>query len=168
MYTDKINSTSVHNLTTLRDHKYASVVHQHSPLSESQSQDTHNQSQSLDAADSEYYNYLALCNGENFQSEAYRSSLYCWYEREVNPYFYINPLKAELLNHKPYLVQIYEFISDRWIQDLQIAALPTLKRAPTSSFRQTTPRTAAYAWLMDEDIPHVPLSRRIEIGRAHV
>lgn len=37
----------------------------------------------------------------------------------------------ELLSNEPLLLQIYDMISDKWINYLRKAAMPTLKRAPT-------------------------------------
>jgi hypothetical protein len=44
--------------------------------------------------------------------------LKCWYDRESNPAWIINPLKKELLSKSPRIVQIYEFLSDKIISQL--------------------------------------------------
>jgi hypothetical protein len=99
-------------------------------------------------------------SGFTIQTVEDRSRLYCWYDTTSNPYWRINPLKKELLNRSPPLIQIYDVISESWIQYLTKTALPTLQRAPLA---RATPRTATYAWLGDDDIPAAPFSRRLEL-----
>lgn len=36
----------------------------------------------------------------------------------------------ELLSEEPLLIQIYDMISDNWIDELKKAAIPSLKSAP--------------------------------------
>jgi len=62
----------------------------------------------------------------------------------------------------PPLIQMYEFIGDKWINYLIEKATP-ISRAPPMSDGTATPRSAAYAWLNDSDIPETALSRRIEL-----
>ena len=63
---------------------------------------------------------------------------------------------------------MYEFISDKWIQYLIKKATP-ISNAPPPPTPEATPRSAAYAWLRDEDIDEIPLSLRIEhITGLHV
>ncbi len=46
--------------------------------------------------------------------------------------------------------------------DYLIEKATPISRAPPAPNGNATPRTAAYAWLNDSDIPEVELSRRIE------
>lgn len=112
--------------------------------------------------DYSFINFVALCNGHNFQNKEEKSKLRCWLELDRHPYFKINPLKMELLHETPYLVQIHDFIGEHWIQVLKRTANPTLKRPPPRKDDETTPRTAIYAWLSDEDIEEIDLIKKIE------
>jgi hypothetical protein len=94
------------------------------------------------------------------QTSLEKSRLKCWYDRKRNPYWTINPLKIELLNSNPPVVQMYDVISSKWMSYFKQLAYPSLERAPSSP--QATPRTAAYAWFKDYEIPKAPLSQRIE------
>ncbi|KAJ6641485.1 Prolyl 4-hydroxylase subunit alpha-2 [Pseudolycoriella hygida] len=109
-----------------------------------------------------HYKFLAMCNGVNFQTSKVKSKLKCWLDTKRHPYFAINPLKIELLQVEPPLIQIYDIISDSWIADLKKTATPSLRRPPPI-VAGAAPRTAAYAWLSDEDIPNTPISRKIEL-----
>lgn len=112
--------------------------------------------------DYSFINFVALCNGHNFQTKEEKNELRCWLEQDRHPYFKINPLKMELLHETPPLVQIHDFIGDHWIQVLKRTASPTLKRPPPRHDDETTPRTAIYAWLPDEDIENIDLIKKIE------
>ncbi|XP_037036079.1 prolyl 4-hydroxylase subunit alpha-2-like isoform X1 [Bradysia coprophila] len=109
-----------------------------------------------------HYKFLAMCNGIHLQDAKVKSKLKCWLDTQRNPYFTINPLKMELLQEEPPLLQIYDVITDKWIADLKKTATPSLRRPPPVA-AGATPRSAAYAWLRDEHIPNTPLSRRIEL-----
>jgi hypothetical protein len=69
-------------------------------------------------------------------------------------------LKIELVNRQPQILQIHDFLPDEWMKELQKSAYSELERAPSGP--NATPRTAAYSWFKDKDIPKVPISRRIE------
>lgn len=109
-----------------------------------------------------FINFVALCNGHNFQTKEDKTKLRCWLERDLHPYFKINPLKMELMHETPSLVQIHDFIGEHWIQVLKRTANPTLKRPPPRKDEETTPRTAIYAWLSDEEIEEIDLIKKIE------
>jgi len=51
----------------------------------------------------------------------------------------------EQIYKEPYMVQIYDIVSDTWIKDMRRAAMPTLQRAPPPNSPGATPRTAIYA-----------------------
>ncbi|ODM91854.1 Lovastatin diketide synthase LovF [Orchesella cincta] len=108
-----------------------------------------------------HYNFLAICNGKQFQTPSYKATLNCWYDKR-HPYFYLFPLKTELLNHEPLLIQFHDIVGDEWIRIMKKAGMPTLERAP-QDVSGATPRSAVYAWLQDEDIPSVPIGRRVEL-----
>lgn len=112
--------------------------------------------------DYSFINFVAVCNGHNFQTKEEKSKLRCWLERDRHPYFKVNPLKMELLHETPSLVQIHDFIGEHWIQVLKRTASPTLKRPPPRKDVETTPRTAIYSWLPDEDIKEIDLIKKIE------
>jgi len=67
----------------------------------------------------------------------------------------------ELLNANPPVVQMYNMISEKWMRYFQKLAYSQLERAPSGP--NATPRTAAYAWFHDNDIPEAPISKRIEL-----
>lgn len=45
--------------------------------------------------------------------------LYCFYQRDWNKYFLINPLKTEVLSVNPFVYQFYEFIGDKAIKHIE-------------------------------------------------
>ncbi|CAG7722382.1 unnamed protein product [Allacma fusca] len=69
-------------------------------------------------------NYLGLCAGENFQSEAERSRLFCWYEFKAHPSLIIGPRKIEFLNRSPDIIRVYALIHDKEIQEVVSDSLP--------------------------------------------
>ncbi|OXA64987.1 Prolyl 4-hydroxylase subunit alpha-1 [Folsomia candida] len=121
----------------------------------------------LDEDDPEYYQsiyakHIALCNGQNFQSRRELAKLKCWQDsNRIGEYWRIRPLKIEQVNSNPEIIQIYDILPDKWISHLKAIAFSALERAPTGP--NATPRTAAYSWFKDQDIPQVPISRRIEL-----
>jgi hypothetical protein len=52
-------------------------------------------------------------------------------------------------------------VNSNWSSYLKTLAYPSLERAPSGPY--ATPRTAAYAWFEDNQIPRTPISRRIEL-----
>ena len=112
--------------------------------------------------DYSFINFVALCNGYNFQNDQEKHDLKCWYEKDRHPYFKINPLKMELLHREPYLVQIYDFLGEQWTDVLRRAGGPMLERAPPRNHAKATPRTATYAWLPDEDFAEINLIKKME------
>src|SRR5258705_127327 len=48
-----------------------------------------------------------------------KNRLYCSYVGHMNPLFYINPLKMEIITERPPVLQFNDFISDQAIQALK-------------------------------------------------
>ncbi len=103
---------------------------------------------------------MALCDGKNLQSEKIKAKLTCYLDTSRHPYWKINPLKIENLNENPSVVQIYDIFNDAWISYLKLVSYHELERAPMPP--EATPRTAAYAWFEDTEIPSVPISKTVE------
>lgn len=96
------------------------------------------------------------------QSRRELAKLKCWQDsNRIGEYWRIRPLKIEQVNSNPEIIQIYDILPDKWISHLKAIAFSALERAPTGP--NATPRTAAYSWFKDQDIPQVPISRRIEL-----
>lgn len=118
-----------------------------------------------DETDPKYYtaieaNMMALCEGRSLQSEKVKATLKCFFDTSRHAYWTINPLKIEVLNESPRIIQIYEIFSDAWISYLKTLAYSELERAPQPP--EATPRTAAYAWFEDDAIPAIPVSKTVE------
>ncbi|ODN01935.1 Prolyl 4-hydroxylase subunit alpha-2 [Orchesella cincta] len=105
-------------------------------------------------------NMMALCHGQNLQPEKEKAKLKCWLDTKRHPYWTINPLKIELLHEQPPITQFYDIFNDQWSAYLQFLSYEDLERAP--DIPEATPRTAAYAWFEDNDIPYTPISKMVE------
>ncbi|ODM92555.1 Prolyl 4-hydroxylase subunit alpha-1 [Orchesella cincta] len=62
-------------------------------------------------------NNLALCSGEEFQPMEIRSKMKCFFERKLHPYFILNPVKVEQLSEYPYIVQMYDVLNSKDIEE---------------------------------------------------
>lgn len=49
-----------------------------------------------------------------------QNRLYCSYEGHMNPYFYINPVKMEVIIENPPVLQFHDFISNQAIQAIKV------------------------------------------------
>ena len=63
------------------------------------------------------------------QTEEENAMLYCWYETKSDPALYIYPIKSELLSKMPYIVQMYDVISESSIQDLRERSHSVMRRS---------------------------------------
>lgn len=87
------------------------------------------------------------------QTEKERSQLKCWVERSKDPYFYINPMKIELLSADPYLIQIYDVVGDRLITHVQKIAITKLQRSQVVNYNDPNAddvslvRTSSQTWI---------------------
>ncbi|CAL8109415.1 unnamed protein product [Orchesella dallaii] len=80
------------------------------------------------------YNFINLCAGEDLQTAKEKSRLYCWQERSKHPYFYISPMKMELLNEDPYLVQVYNVIGNSLIEEVRNVSISKLERSEVINY----------------------------------
>lgn len=76
----------------------------------------------------EMANFRRLCSGENLQTETERHDLKCWYD-VPHKYWLIGPLKTELHNVEPRVVQIYQFLHNTLINQIISAAKPEMDRS---------------------------------------
>ncbi|XP_035711819.1 uncharacterized protein LOC118437126 [Folsomia candida] len=74
---------------------------------------------------------LNLCAGNNYQNEAEKATLKCWYETESNHYFRIAPLKVELMssNARVNLRLIHNVIGSNDIEKLLTFTNDDMKQA---------------------------------------
>ncbi|CAL8142895.1 unnamed protein product [Orchesella dallaii] len=105
-------------------------------------------------------NMMALCLGHNLQTEKEKAKLKCWLDTKRHPFWTINPLKIEQLHEEPSIIQLYDIFNDKWAEYLKMLSYEDLERAP--DIPEATPRTAAYAWFEDDDIPDAPISKMVE------
>ncbi|CAL8139599.1 unnamed protein product [Orchesella dallaii] len=103
------------------------------------------------------FNFFNLCSGESLQTEAEKSRLHCWLEKSKHPYFYIRPMQLELLNEDPYLVQIYNVIGDKLIEEIRNKSISLLKRSSVVNFDDPTAstvsqvRTSSQTWIQSHE-----------------
>jgi hypothetical protein len=69
----------------------------------------------------------------DIQTREERSRLFCWYERNSDLAWLINPLKIEALSWDPYVIQIYDVIGDKMADTLKSPTHLNMER--TSTFR---------------------------------
>ncbi|CAL8090460.1 unnamed protein product [Orchesella dallaii] len=62
-------------------------------------------------------NNIALCSGKEFQPIEIRSKMKCYLERKRHPYFILNPVKVEQLSEHPYIVQMYDVLGNKTIEE---------------------------------------------------
>lgn len=116
------------------------------------------------------YEAYAPCRGEGKMETS--PKLYCFYQRNWNLYFLINPLKTEVLSVEPYIFQFYEFIGDKAIEHIGRVSEEILERSQISvkgGFEFDDSRTSVTKGY-DEDLDGVydktgimfRLNRRIE------
>lgn len=109
----------------------------------------------------------------NLKAEELQKDLFCFYQTNWDPYFYINPVKTEVLSEDPVVVQVYEFVNNEALNMIKDIADKTMKRSGViSKFKAETDfqpyRTSMNAWVYDteEQMPDpvlTTLNRRIEI-----
>ncbi|CAL4248407.1 unnamed protein product, partial [Meganyctiphanes norvegica] len=64
-------------------------------------------------------NFQALCRGENLRSEAYISTLTCYYDHRGEAYFYLMPAKIERLHHDPEILKFHHMLTDAEIHQIK-------------------------------------------------
>ncbi len=70
-----------------------------------------------------------LCRGEpQLPAEHHPRDLICFYQKERDPYLYLNHLKVEVLADFPFILQFHDFLSSREIEFIQ-------KLAPAKAVR---------------------------------
>ncbi|XP_013786252.2 prolyl 4-hydroxylase subunit alpha-2-like [Limulus polyphemus] len=107
-----------------------------------------------------------LCRGEQLRPVEWDKDLGCRYFNGHHPYLLLQPIKLEEKSHKPYIVQLYDVISDQEIQRLQNLSQFTLHRSShygiSGEFEASLMRTSASSWLTEETDPViVKLDRRV-------
>lgn len=104
--------------------------------------------------------------------EELQKELFCFYQTDWDPYFYINPVKTEVLSEEPLVVQVYEFVNNEALYLIRTTANKTMIRSGViSQFKAATDfqpyRTSMNGWIYDteDQIPDpvlMTLNRRIE------
>lgn len=81
------------------------------------------------------YKSYATCRGETppFHHQMYPTGLYCVYTNKWNPYFFINPLKVEIISESPIVVQFYEVIGEKYREFLSEATSSSMTRTETAT-----------------------------------
>ncbi|CAL8128806.1 unnamed protein product [Orchesella dallaii] len=101
------------------------------------------------------YNFINLCSGENLQSNVEKSWLFCWNEQLKHPYFAINPMKMELLNENPPIVQVYDVMGPKLMEEVQNFSINRLERSyminhdNPGTFIVNHDRTSSQTWIHD-------------------
>ncbi len=62
--------------------------------------------------------FTDLCNGISLQSTKLQSTLHCFIDNRKHPYLYINPMKVEQLSINPLILQFYEIMSNKTMQEI--------------------------------------------------
>jgi len=84
-----------------------------------------------------FFNYTS-CSGIFLiafikQNKRSQSKLYCWYEHKINKYWFINPLKIEKLHTYPDLVQVYDFMGSKAMNEFRERASEIMIRSEVAS-----------------------------------
>ncbi|ROT78142.1 Prolyl 4-hydroxylase subunit alpha-2 [Penaeus vannamei] len=111
--------------------------------------------------------YLRLCRGEDLRPVSTTSRLSCRYVTNGSPLYRIGPLRMEVLSLDPYVVTLEEVVTPSESADLVLASAGYLTRSSTvranGSSAEDFKRTSSTAWMLDKDIPILPvLTKRIE------
>ncbi|ODM89752.1 Prolyl 4-hydroxylase subunit alpha-1 [Orchesella cincta] len=105
-------------------------------------------------------NNIALCSGQEFQPIEIRSKMKCFFERQLHPYFILNPLKVEQLSEYPLILQLYDVLNSKDIEEHYDVRRPFMQIAGflnvTDVRLVTRYRTAAGG-----SLPSVPFTERI-------
>ncbi len=65
-----------------------------------------------------YLNMYSICKGDEFQPKSIKHQLHCFLEKRRHPYFILNHLKTEELSKYPYIVQFYEVLGNKTIDEV--------------------------------------------------
>ncbi|ODM95923.1 Prolyl 4-hydroxylase subunit alpha-2, partial [Orchesella cincta] len=100
-------------------------------------------------------NFAALCGGKQLRSNVETSRLNCWFEKK-QPLNIISPLKVEMLNRQPSVLQFYDLLSEKTSGKIVESARSTLGRSqvyakshPDSKMISQS-RTSTSTWLKDD------------------
>ncbi|CAG7835352.1 unnamed protein product [Allacma fusca] len=129
VYDELANAEMLHD-KELPQEKFPKYHFFHNPLSEIRNRDQRITGKSmmyqeLEANITESKNYdnmlWGVCRGKIQQTNEQKSKLFCWYEKEIHSSYKIGPIKAEFLSIRPYpdIVQFYDVLSDRAMEDLR-------------------------------------------------
>ncbi|XP_037778069.1 prolyl 4-hydroxylase subunit alpha-1-like [Penaeus monodon] len=111
--------------------------------------------------------YRRLCRGEDLRPVDMTSRLYCRYVTNGSPLYKIGPLRMDVRSLDPYVVTLEEVVTPSEAADLVLASAGYLTRSSTvranGSSTEDFKRTSSTAWMLDKDIPFLPvLTQRIE------
>lgn len=111
-----------------------------------------------------------LHNFHCFQTEEEKSKLSCWYERSLNPYWYIGPLKFESLNQDPPIRRVYDFFGEKVMNLLKSHAHLNMEQSGVSigdgqgGSKLSPVRTSTEAHLSDKRLRClIRLTKRLEL-----
>ncbi|XP_076316488.1 prolyl 4-hydroxylase subunit alpha-2-like isoform X2 [Tachypleus tridentatus] len=104
-----------------------------------------------------------LCRGEQLRPPKWDKNLRCRYFKGYHPYLLLQPIKLEERSRKPYIVQLYDVISDKEIQKIQNLSKPYLQRSThysnNGNYVASLKRTSANTWLTEDQNP---LAKRLD------
>ncbi|CAL8141299.1 unnamed protein product [Orchesella dallaii] len=103
--------------------------------------------------------YKSLCRGETIASTSANPLLKCYFSyRGNNPYYFLAPIKVEVVNLDPLIKLFRNVIHDKEIEKIKELAKPRLETAMvvnafTGTNEKSHTRVSKSAWLIDEDDP---------------
>lgn len=122
----------------------------------------------LDDDNEDYRKYQALCRGEKKRTPAQEAPLKCYLRHNNHPLLYIQPIKLEVHNIKPFISVIHNLMTVKEAKIIRELAAPQLSRARVQTDNGTADmvsktRTSQTAWFAPDTHPIVErISRRIE------
>lgn len=122
----------------------------------------------LDDDNEDYRKYQALCRGEKKRTAAQEAPLKCYLRHNNHPLLYIQPIKLEVHNLKPFISVIHNLMTVKEAKIIRELAAPQLSRARVQTDNGTADmvsktRTSQTAWFAPDTHPIVDrISRRIE------
>ena len=105
-------------------------------------------------------NYERLCRGEIIKHNPEAKNFMCYYEKGINPFLAIGPIKAEIMHRDPDLILYHDVLTDNEISTIKSIATPRFKRATVQNYKTGELETASYrisktAWIKREEDKHI-------------
>ncbi|XP_035709856.1 prolyl 4-hydroxylase subunit alpha-1 isoform X2 [Folsomia candida] len=121
------------------------------------------------------YKFEQLCRGEELRTPAQKASLKCYYSSKSHPVFILSPLKIEVHNLDPLLLQFHNVFSENEMEMYrnevtgELRASRTIRAVENATSLVSRHRTSSNAWIEDFFHPRVFKDLLHKIGRiVHV